>query len=244
MTNTGARSLLINGRPAKSVNQYYNKEIARLKSLQAQYYQLETIINTKQGPKPVYQQTKAMIRITDWRNQKLEQFAHKASKRIIDYALSCGVNTIVIGKNNGWKRSSNMGKKNNQNFIGLPHKKMIDMITYKANMAGITVITTNESYTSQTSALDNEKPCWNNGNKSRKKQGKSPVNRRIRRGMFKTNKGILVNADVNGAMQIIRKVFPNVRFDLPLASREGCQASSDGIAGSVLRPLKRWSPLI
>lgn len=231
VTNTGDRPLLINGRPAKSVNQFYNKKLARLKREQAQYHQLERMINTRQGPKAVYDYTKAMIRLTDWRNQKLREFAHKASKRIIDYALSCGVNTIIIGKNNSWKRSSNMGKKNNQNFVGLPHAKMIDMITYKANMVGITVITTNESYTSQTSALDNEKPCWNNGNKSRKKQGKSPANRRIHRGMFKTNKGILVNADVNGAMQIIRKVFPDVRFDL-----------TDRIVGAVSRPLKKWSP--
>lgn len=230
VSNTENVPLLINGRNLKSVNQYYNKERARLKKLQVQYHQLESIINTKQGPKPVYQETKAMKRITAWRNDKIKQFAHKASKRIVDYALSCGANTIVIGNNKSWKRSSNMGKKNNQNFIGIPHKVMIDMIQYKANLAGISVIRTNESYTSQTSALDNETPCWNNGNQSRKKQGKSPINRRIKRGLFKTNDGILVSADINGAMQIIRKVFPKISF-------------ADGIAGVVLRPVK-WTALI
>ncbi|WP_289932457.1 IS200/IS605 family accessory protein TnpB-related protein, partial [Lactobacillus delbrueckii] len=75
-----------------------------------------------------------MQRLTDWRNAKIRQFAHKASKRIVDYALSCGANTIVIGKNKTWKRSVNMGKKNNQNFVGLPHQQMINMIRYKANM--------------------------------------------------------------------------------------------------------------
>ncbi|MGX5867478.1 IS200/IS605 family accessory protein TnpB-related protein, partial [Lactobacillus helveticus] len=74
---------------------------------------------------------------------KIRQFAHKASKRIVDYALSCGANTIVIGNNKSWKRSSDMGRKNNQNFIGIPHKVMIDMIQYKANLAGISVIRTN-----------------------------------------------------------------------------------------------------
>lgn len=123
-----------------------------------------------------------------------------------------------------------MGKRNNQNFIGIPHKTMIDMIKYKANLAGITVIQTNESYTSQTSALDHEQPCWNNANKSRKKQGKSPINRRIKRGLFKANDGTLINADVNGALQIIKKVFPNFSLD-------------DGIVGAVLRPIK-WSPAI
>lgn len=230
VTNTGDQPLIINGHPLKSVNQYYNKEIARLKSLQAEYHQLETIIKTKQGLKPVYQETKAMARITTWRNTKIKQFAHKASKRIVDYALSCGTNTIIIGKNKSWKRSSDMGKRNNQNFIGIPHQVMIDMIKYKANLKGISVIQTNESYTSQTSSLDHEQPCWNNGNSSRKKQGLSPINRRLKRGLFQSNKGILINADINGALQIIKKVFPEFTFD-------------EGIAGVVLRPLK-WSPLI
>lgn len=123
-----------------------------------------------------------------------------------------------------------MGKRNNQNFIGILHKIMIDMIQYKANLLGISVIRTNESYTSQTSSLDNEKPCWENGNKSRQKQGKSPINRRIQRGLFKANDGSLINADINGAFQIIRKVFPKVSL-------------ANGIAGVVLRPVK-WTPLI
>lgn len=230
VSNTDTRPLLINGRALKSVNQYYNKERARLKSLQTKYYQLERQINTKQGIKNIHQETKAMKRITAWRNEKIRQFAHKASKRIVDYALSCEANTIVIGKNKSWKRSSDMGKKNNQNFIGIPHQIMINMIKYKANLAGITVIQTNEAYTSQTSALDHEKPCWNNGNNSRKKQGKDPANRRIKRGLFKTNNGILINADINGALQIIRKVFPDFSLD-------------DRIVGVVLRPVK-WNPLI
>lgn len=230
VTNTGDRPLLINGDAIKSVNQYYNKKRAELKQLQAKYHQLEKMINTKQGLKPIYQETKAMKRITAWRNDKIRQFAHKASKCIVDYALSCGTNTIVIGRNKSWKCSSDMGKRNNHNFIGIPHKTMIDMIKYKANLAGITVIQTNESYTSQTSALDHEQPCWNNANKSRKKQGKSPINRRIKRGLFKANDGTLINADVNGALQIIKKVFPNFSLD-------------DGIVGAVLRPIK-WSPAI
>lgn len=230
VTNTKNAPLLINGRGIKSVNQYYNKERSRLKALQARYHQLESIIDTKQGKKPVYQETKAMKRLTAWRNAKIRQFAHKATKRIVDYALSCEANTIVIGNNKSWKRSSNMGKKSNQNFIGIPHKVMIEMLQYKANLAGITVIRTNESYTSQTSALDHEQPCWQNGNKSRKKQGKSPVNRRIHRGLFRANNGRLINADVNGAFQIIRKAFPKVSL-------------ADGIADVVLRPVK-WSALI
>ncbi|WP_281828617.1 RNA-guided endonuclease InsQ/TnpB family protein [Lactobacillus amylolyticus] len=230
VSNTGAQPLLVNGRAVKSVNQYYNKKRSQLKILQAQYHQKEKMISTKQSSKPVYQETQAMMRITDWRNAKIRQFAHKASKCIVDYALSCDANTIVIGKNKSWKRSSDMGKRNNQNFIGIPHQAMINLIKYKANLNGITVIQTNESYTSQTSALDHEKPCWNNGNKSRKSQGKNPINRRLERGLFRANDGTLINADVNGALQIIKKVFPNFALD-------------NGIAGAVLRPIK-WSPTI
>ncbi len=230
VSNTAHNPLLINGKAIKSVNQYYNKKHAKLKHKQAKYHQLEYWIQTKQGLKPIYKETDSMKAIANWRNRKIKAFAHKASKRIVEYALNCGANTIVIGNNKNWKRSSNMGKRNNQNFIGIPHDTIIDMITYKANLKGISVIRTNESYTSQTSALDNEKPCWTNGNESRKKQGLKPFIRRIHRGLFKTNKGLLINADVNGAMQIIRKVFPKVSF-------------TNGIGDIVLCPSK-WSPII
>ena len=147
------------------------------------------------------------------------------SKRIIDYALNNDINTIIIGKNKNQKRSINLGKKNNQNFVGIPHAQMINLIKYKANLQGITVIMTNESYTSQTSFLDHELPICQNGNVQRQKKGLAPTIRRIKRGLFKTNNGTLINADVNGALQIIKKVFPKVSF-------------TDGIAGAVLRPVK------
>ena len=220
--------LIINGRGIKSVNQYYNKVLARLSSKHAEYKQCCVERNAKSGLQPIYYYSYHQQLITEWRNKKIRSFCHQASRRIINYALNNNVNTIVIGKNKGQKRSINMGKKNNQNFVGLPHAKMINMIKYKANLLGITVITTNESYTSQTSFLDDEKPCKQNGNYHRKLKHLMPIRRRIKRGLFRSNQGILINADVNGAFQIIRKVFPNVSF-------------ADGIAGAVLRPFK-WSP--
>src|SRR5699024_11884314 len=84
--------------------------------------------------------------------------------------------------------------------------KMIEMIEYKANLAGIVVIQANEAYTSQTSFLDNEIPINQNGDKARKRKELSPVKRRVKRGLFKSNKGILINDDVNGALQILIKV--------------------------------------
>ena len=206
----GFKPVIINGRPLKSVNQYYNKQKARLTRI----YDL-----SKQN-----RNTKRLNKLDFYRNQKMLKFAHEASKRIVEIALSHELNTIVIGKNKGQKRSSNMGKRINQNFIGIPHQKMIEMIEYKANLAGIVVIQANEAYTSQTSFLDNEIPIKQNGDKARKRKGLSPVKRRVKRGLFKSNKGILINADVNGALQILRKVVPN--------------AFADGIDGIGLVPVK------
>lgn len=217
--------LIISGQGVKSVNHRYNKLLAKYSQWHAINRQCFTMGHTKQGLKPFYYQSKAQQRITDWRNQKVYAFCHYASKRIVDYALNNDLNTIVIGKNKSQKRSINMGRKNNQNFVGLPHAKMIAMITYKANLAGITVITANESYTSQTSFLDHEKPCRQNGNDQRRLKHLTPAVRRIHRGLFKTNHGVLINADINGALQIIKKVFPDVSY-------------AEGIAGAVLRPVK------
>lgn len=207
------RPLIINGKPVKSMNQYYNKNRAKLYSLLAKYHQNETIIQTSQGLKPIYSESNRLVKLTLKRNQKLFDFIHKATKSIVDYTLNCGANTIIIGKNKNWKRSMHLGKRINQNFIGIPHNRMIEILKYKANLKGITVITTNESYTSQTSFLDGEKPCKENGNYHRKLKHLSPSSRRIHRGLFRSNSGVLINADVNGAYQIIRKVFSDVKFN-------------------------------
>lgn len=219
------RPLIINGRGIKSVNRYYNKQIAKLSQYHALNQQCYQLKPTKQGTKKIYYYSKQQQALTDWRNAKVRQFCHYASKRIIDYALNNGLNTIIIGKNKGQKRSINLGKRTNQNFVGIPHTVMIQMIKYKANLQGITVIQTNESYTSQTSFLDGEKPCKQNGNFARRAKHLSPAKRRLKRGLFRSNQGMLINADVNGALQIIRKVFPKVTF-------------ANGIAGVVLRPVK------
>lgn len=206
------RPLIINGKPVKSMNQYYNKNRAKLYSLLAKYHQNEMIVNTKQGKKSIYFESNRLIKLTLKRNQKLFDFIHKATKSIVDYTLNCGANTIIIGKNKNMKRSMNLGKRINQNFIGIPHNRIIEILKYKANLKGITVIITDESYTSQTSFLDSEKPCKENGNYIRKTKHLIPCNRRLHRGLFQSNSGTLINADVNGAYQIIRKVFSNVKF--------------------------------
>ena len=152
--------------------------------------------------------------LTQKRNLKVEDYLHKASRYIIDFALENQINTIVIGNNKNWKQSSSLGKVTNQAFVSIPHQKLIDKICYKAQLCGIQVILTEESYTSGTSFLHSEVPEKVYYNKKR----------RVHRGLFVSNQGIKINADVNAAFQIMKKVFPNV--------------FSDGVEGVVLHPVR------
>ena len=158
--------------------------------------------------------TNRMNHLTMKRNPKIDDSMHKASKYLIDYALVNHFNIIVIGNNKEWKQKSVMSKIVNQSFVGIPHMKFIEMVQYKAQNAGINVILTEESYTSGTSFLDNEDPVEANYNKAR----------RIHRGLFVSNNDIKINADVNGAYQIMKKAFPN--------------AYADGIEGAALHPVR------
>lgn len=183
--NHNKQPIIISGRKIKSINQYYNKQISYYRGIVKRMNKLDY--------------TKRMDRLTNRRNNLIDDLIHKATRKAVNYALSCGTNTIVIGNNKNWKQNSKMSTKVNQNFISIPHSKLIQQIVYKAKIVGINVITTEESYTSGTSFLDNELPTKENYNK----------NRRIYRGLFVSNKGIRINSDVNGSLQIMKKVFPN-----------------------------------
>ncbi|MBU0496274.1 MAG: transposase, partial [Chloroflexi bacterium] len=124
---------------------------------------------------------------------------HTASRRIIDLLVREGIGTLVIGKNPHWKQQINIGKRNNQNFVSVPHARFVDMLIYKATLGGIQVVLVEESYTSKTSFLDWELPC----------QQEVYAGRRVERGLFRAADGCIINADVNGAYQIIRKAFPD-----------------------------------
>ena len=198
--NFGNKPFIIAGKHIKSINQYYNKKLSRQRKIAKR-------MNDSNW-------TKEMNKLTIKRNNMIDDKLHKASKSVIDYALSCEANTIVIGNNKDWKRDSTMSKKVNQKFIGIPHQRLIQMIQYKAEDVGINVVLTEESYTSGTSFLDNEMPNKQNYNKSR----------RVHRGLFVSSDGKKINADVNGSLQIIKKVFPN--------------AFSNGIEGIGLYPIR------
>lgn len=186
--NCGINPIIISGRKLKSINKYYNKQLSHYREIAKRMNDLDW--------------TNKMNKLTIKRNNMITDLIHKASKSVIDYALSCGANTIIIGNNKDWKRESSMSKKVNQSFVSIPHQDFINKIIYKAENIGLKAIITEESYTSGTSFLDEELPIKKNYNK----------NRRIHRGLFISNKEIKINADVNGSYQIMKKVFPNV-FD-------------------------------
>ena len=174
----GIRPLLINGRPLKSMNLYFNnkrdKVQSELKKCNDRYMsnKLETLYRK--------------------RNNRFNTYIHKASKKIIDYCLEYNVKQIIIGHNKLQKQESKL-----KNFVAISTFRLIELIKYKAEYQGIEVIETEESYTSITSYLDKEDPIKDNANKAR----------RIHRGLFKSNKNKIINADVNSAYQIMKKVI-------------------------------------
>ena len=173
-------SYLIDGKVLKSKISYYNKEIARLNS-----------IGMKQvGDSKKFKNTKQINKLYAKRNNFVNDYIHKASRKIIDLALQHNCNTIVIGDIEGIKQENNV-----KSFVNMPHQKLVDKIEYKAKLVGLKVVYVKENYTSGCSALDLENINKANYDKSR----------RIVRGLFRSNKGILVNSDVNGSLNILRK---------------------------------------
>ena len=174
------RPLLINGRPLKSYNWFWNKNKARLQSELKEKFL-----------------SKRITKLTFDRNNKVNDYLHKASRLLINKALENEVTSIVIGYNQGWKNEINIGKKNNQNFVNIPYEKFIDFIHYKAEENGIRVIMVKEEYTSKCSSLDKEEI----------RKHETYIGNRVKRGLFKTSNRLEINADVNGSLNILRKVI-------------------------------------
>jgi len=197
VNNIGLVPFIINGRPLKSFNQYFNKKKAKLMSFVGDIGFSNNI-----------------SRLTHKRNMKICDYLHKTSKFIINYCVEHNISTIVVGKNKNWKTCINIGKKSNQNFVNIPFDMMIKQLQYKSEEVGINVKCNEESYTSKCSFLDLE-PI--------KKHAKY-LGRRVKRGLFKSSKGLMINADVNGAFNILRKAVPNL-------------FNKDGIEGIGLCPI-------
>lgn len=195
VNNIGEQPIVVKGGVIKSINQYYNKQNAKLHS------ELKKINGLNWS--------KRLQRLSDKRYEMIKYQMHCISKYIVDWCILYNIDTLIIGHNDNWKQKN----KGMQNFTYIPYDLFIQMLSYKCENNGIKVVIQNEAYTSGTSFVDGEEPVKENYNKSR----------RVHRGLFVGNNGIQINADVNGAYQIMKKVIPN--------------AFANGIEGVGLHPL-------
>src|SRR6266480_816199 len=165
----GCVPVVVNGRPVKSINQFYNKRRAELQK--------------KLGHPGT---TRRMERLTNTRNRRIDLYMHTASRKIIDWLVQEGIGTLVIGKNDGWKQEVEMGKRNNQNFVQIPYARFIAMLTYKAELVGITIKVTEESYTSKASLLDLDPlPVRKSGDETKH----TFSGKRVKRGLYQASNG-------------------------------------------------------
>ena len=178
--------VIINGRPLKSINQWYNKKIAEMRS------ETERLHGKHWSHK--------MSSVTNRRNNKIKDYMHKASAYIVNHLVSNRIGTLIIGESKEWKQDTNMYKINNQNFVCIPFEMLKSMLEYKCRLAGIEVVRQEETYTSKCSFLDNEE--------IRKHEKYKGI--RSKRGCFKTSSGRKVNADVNSACNIMKKYLLKV----------------------------------
>jgi putative transposase len=196
----GFRPFVAGGRYIKSVNRYYNKKVSHYKS----------VLETRNGRK-----TSGRLRsLGEKRDNRVKDFLHKSSRMIVNQLVSNDINTLIVGSNKDWKQDVNMGKTNNQSFVQLPHGRFIDLLRYKCEREGISLVVIEESYTSKCSFLDGEEIC----------KHETYMGRRIRRGLFRSGSGRLINADVNGSYNILRKCMPKA-FD------------ADGVEGVLVHPV-------
>jgi putative transposase len=204
---------LVNGRPLKAMNQWYNKRMKELK-----------MCLPKEDRECVTQQ---MEQITNKRNRQVNHYLHAASKCIIDFLAKEGVGTIIVGKNPLWKQEAGMGRRNNQNFVAIPHARFIDMLTYKAELVGIQVEVQEESYTSKASFLDLDPiPTHRLDDETKYAFSGKRIGRRNR--LYRTKDGHIICADVNGSYNILRKRKPDAF----------AHVSAKGLAAYVVQPLR------
>ena len=187
VTNKG-KSFIIDGKKLKSINQWYNKENSRLQS-----------IKDKQKIKYL---TNKQVDLTNNRNNTVNDYINKTCRYIINYCLNNNIGNLVIGYNETLQKNSNLGKKNNQNFVNIPVGNIKEKLEYLCKLYGINFVKQEESYTSKASFFDDDIiPIYNSNNpKEYIFSGK-----RVKRGLYKTKRGYFLNADLNGALNILKK---------------------------------------
>ena len=174
------------------MNQYFNKKKTEL---QSKY--------DKQGIKYGIKMKRLQVK----RDKKMHDYLHKVSKAIVDYLVENDIGTLIIGHNDNWKQNVDIGKRNNQNFVTIPFYRLTHMLQYKSEEQGIEVLLKEESHTSKCSFFDDESIEHHDKYVGRRK-----------RGLFKTRFGYIINSDVNGALNIIKKAvtdaFPQGTADV------------------------------
>jgi putative transposase len=188
---TNDSAFIIDGKGLKSLNQGFNKTIAKIKGILPL---LPKHRLTKTGNRIQNGTSNKIKAITERRNRQVSDYIHKASRIIINTAKEQNVTKIIVGNNKNWKNEINIGTKNNNSFCSIPHDTLIEKIKYKAQMEGIEMICTQEAYTSKCSAVDLE-PIEKHENY---------FGKRKKRGLFVTKDGLLINADCNGSLNIAR----------------------------------------
>ncbi len=194
----GRAPFLVNGRPLKAINQWYNKRRARPQA---------------KLPAGVFA-SRQLDTLTDKRARQINHYLHVASRRVLERLVAHRIGMLVVGKNDGWKQAIEPGKRTNQNFVFVPHARFVEMLRYKAELVGIHVVVREESYTSKCSFLDLE-PIGKH---------KLYAGKRVKRGLFRASTGRCLNADINAAFNILRKVVPD--------------AFGNGIGGVVVHPVR------
>lgn len=188
VSNNG-KSFIIDGKKLKSINQWYNKQNAKLQSIKDKQHFGKKTTNRQKA-------------ITRDRNNKVNDYMAKTARYIINYCVSNNIGTLVVGYNETFQRGPNIGKSNNQNFVNIPYGKLRDKLEYLCRLYGIVFVKQEESYTSKASFWDKDNiPVYNNDNpKTYTFSGK-----RVHRGLYQSANGKTLNADVNGALNIMRK---------------------------------------
>ena len=195
VTNGVIPPLIIDGRRLKSINAYYHKRKAKLQTQLA-----------RQGLK----RSRRLQRLTDWRNAAVTDYLHRASHQVVTTCVNHDIATVVVGDITQSLKRIELGKRTNQNFVNHSLGQFIEQLRYKLGSYGITLQVTDESYTSKASFVDGDTLP-----KKYNPQRKQPLTfsgKRIKRGLYRSQAGTLVNADVNGAYNILRKAVPKFSF--------------------------------
>lgn len=187
--SSNGKSFIVDGRRLKSINQWFNKENARLQSIKDKQHLRKKITNRQKT-------------IARNRNNKVNDYLNKAARKVVDYCITNDIGTLVVGYNETFQRGSNIGKQNNQNFVNIPYGLLRSKLEYLCELNDIIFVKQEESYTSKASFWDKDDlPVYNADNPT-----EYPFSgKRVHRGLYKAANGKVFNADINGALNIMRK---------------------------------------